>query len=215
MTAPIAVVFALLGAALGAGGGWFLARRALIQQLVEQSRSLEAAQREARTDALTGLANRKAFDEQLALLSAVARRHNVGLALALFDLDGLKQMNDRQGHAAGDMALVHFARILRRSSRASDFVSRIGGDEFALLLPQTDIEGAGALALRIAQALGEGGAPFRASVGLAEFKADQSPAQFLECADQALYSAKHSGRTRPAGNAADVSGDPPGLFLAQ
>jgi diguanylate cyclase (GGDEF)-like protein len=197
MTATVAIVFALLGLALGVGLGWLLARRTLIQRHDEQSRALEAAQREARTDTLTGLANRKGFDEHLALLSAIARRYKTGLALALFDLDGLKQINDRLGHAAGDAALVHFARILHSSSRESDFVSRIGGDEFAMLLPQTDIEGAGALALRIAQALSEGGAPspFRASVGVAEFKADQSPAQFLECADQALYSAKNSGGT--------------------
>jgi diguanylate cyclase (GGDEF)-like protein len=215
MTATVAIVFALLGLAVGVGVGWFLARRALTQRLDEQSRALEAAQREARTDTLTGLANRKGFDEHLALLSAIARRYKTGLALALFDLDDLKQINDRLGHAAGDAALVHFARILRSSSRESDFVSRIGGDEFALLLPQTDIEGAGALARRIAQALSESSAPspFLVSVGVAGFKAEESPAQFLERADRALYSAKHSGRTRPAGNAADVSGDQPGLFL--
>src|SRR6516225_2789036 len=101
MTATLAIVFALLGLALGVGLGWFLARRAFVQQLLEQSRALETAQREARTDSLTGLANRKGFDEHLALLSAIARRYKSGLALALFDLDGLKQINDRLGHAAG------------------------------------------------------------------------------------------------------------------
>jgi diguanylate cyclase (GGDEF)-like protein len=207
MTATVAIVFAFLGLALAIGLGWFLARRALIHRLLEQSRALEAAQREARTDSLTGLANRKGFDEHLTLLSAIARRYKVGLALALFDLDGLKQINDRLGHAAGDAALVHFARILRSSSRESDFVSRIGGDEFALLLPQTDIEGAGALARRISQALSESSAPspFLVSVGVAEFKTEESPAQLLECADRALYSAKHSGGTRPVVIAA---GDP-------
>src|SRR5260370_37573931 len=159
MTAAVGIIFALLGLALGVGLGCFLTRRALIQRLDEQSRALEVAQREARTDTLTGLANRKAFDEHLELMSAIARRYKSGLALALFDLDGLKQINDRLGHAAGDAALAHLGRVLRRSSRESDFVSRIGGDEFALLLPQTDFEGAGVVAPRISQTLAESRAP--------------------------------------------------------
>jgi diguanylate cyclase (GGDEF)-like protein len=209
MTATIAIVFALLGLALGFGLGWFLSRRAFDQRLREQARSLEAAQREARTDTLTGLANRKGFDEHLELFSAIARRYKSGLALALFDLDGLKQINDRHGHAAGDAALAHFASILRSSSRESDFISRIGGDEFAILLPQTGSEGAGAVARRISQALAESRAPtpFLASVGIAVFQAGQSPAQFLECADRALYGAKHAGGTRPPALAAETPGD--------
>jgi diguanylate cyclase (GGDEF)-like protein len=209
MTVTEAIAVALLGLGLGGGLGWALTRRAYRKRLHEQSQSLEQAKCEARTDALTGLANRKGFDEQLALMTAIARRYNSGLALALFDLDGLKQMNDQHGHAGGDAALVHFARVLTSSSRESDFVARIGGDEFAVILPQSDLDGAGVLARRILKALGESRAPtsVSASAGVAEFEAGQSPAQLLERADRALYSAKQAGGTRPVGNAADVSGD--------
>jgi diguanylate cyclase len=197
MTVPAAFGFALLGLALGLGLGWLGARRLFVRRLAEHSRTMEAALREARTDALTGIANRKAFDEHLERLSAIARRYGTPLAVALFDLDGLKQLNDRHGHAAGDAALARFAAVLRRSSRESDFIARVGGDEFAVLLPQTGHEGAAALARRISQALGEGADPWplRASAGVAELASGQSPAQLLECADQALYASKHAGES--------------------
>jgi diguanylate cyclase (GGDEF)-like protein len=194
MTLPAAIGLALLGLALGLGLGWLGARRRYRRRLDIESRALETALREARTDALTGIANRKAFDEHLELLSAIARRYDSALALALFDFDGLKQLNDRHGHAAGDAALVRFATVLRHLSRESDFVARVGGDEFAVLMPQTGREGAAALVRRISQALAEGAdpAPLRASAGIAELAAGQPPAQLLEHADRALYAAKHA-----------------------
>jgi hypothetical protein len=103
MTVTVAIMCSLLGLALGGGIGWGLTRRAFHLRLGELSRALERAQCEARTDTLTALANRKGFDEHLAVMTAIARRYGSGLALVLFDVDGLKQINDRHGHAATNL----------------------------------------------------------------------------------------------------------------
>jgi diguanylate cyclase (GGDEF)-like protein len=221
MTGTVGTLLALAGLALGTGLGWILSLRVFSRRLREQRRALEQAQSEARTDPLTGLANRKAFEEQLSLLTAIARRYGGPMALMLFDVDGLKQVNDSQGHAAGDAALVHFASVLRGAPRESDLAARVGGDEFAVLLPQTDSRGAGVLAERVRQALQTapcrwpqdvasspgaeklntppaGALVFRASAGIAEWHSGDTPAQLLERADQALYRAKQSGGSRGA-----------------
>jgi diguanylate cyclase (GGDEF)-like protein len=142
------------------------------------------------------------------------------MSLILFDIDGLKPMNDAQGHAAGDAALVHFARVLRSAARESDLAARVGGDEFAALLPQTDARGAEVLAERVRTALKTnpcrwpqsvaapaadrlspppaGALVLRASAGIGEWHPEDSPAQLIERADQALYRAKQSGGDRDA-----------------
>jgi diguanylate cyclase (GGDEF)-like protein len=184
--------------------GWQLARLYYARRLRNQNRALERAQSEARTDPLTALWNRKAFDEQLALLTAIARRYGQPLSLVLFDLDAFKRINDVYGHAAGDAALGGFASVLRESSRESDFLARVGGDEFAILLPHTDSRGAGVLAERVRRSLETatwhvpGGpqsatVPLAASGGIAEFHPDETPAGMVARADRALYSAKHAG----------------------
>jgi diguanylate cyclase (GGDEF)-like protein len=192
--------------ALGLGVilGWLLSRRFFARRFLDQNLALERAHSEARTDPLTALWNRKAFDEQLALLTAIARRYGQPLSVVLFDLDAFKRINDAYGHAAGDAALVRFAGVLRDSSRDSDFLARVGGDEFAILLPHTDSRGAGVLAERIRRSLEStrgrmpGGpqsatVPVIASGGIAEFVPEQTPADMVERADRALYSAKHAG----------------------
>jgi len=213
MAPGIGIFLATSGIALGVAIGWIVSRRALRAKLAEQERALERARIEVRTDALTNLRNRKAFDEHLAAFTAVAKRYGGPLSLVLFDMDGLKRINDLRGHAAGDAALVLFAQVLRKSSRESDVVARIGGDEFAALLPQTDGAGAVAFAERIRKGLSsissEGAAPdasepaataapedqevelvLQVSAGIAEFQTEMTTADLFQAADAALYRTK-------------------------
>jgi diguanylate cyclase (GGDEF)-like protein len=151
------------------------------------------------TDDLTGLLNRRALN--LALRDALANRaeHHAPLALALVDQDGLKQLNDRHGHAAGDRAIVAIARALSSVRRSSDVVVRQGGDEFAVLMPNTTVEGARRM-LERAQAelehhpleLGGGATvPLRISFGVASCTASVTRAEeLLAAADAALYAMK-------------------------
>ncbi len=104
---------------------------------------------QATRDGLTGLYNRRYFDETLADHLESARRYGRDLALVLFDLDHFKQVNDAQGHPAGDALLRRFAELLRTSARGADIVCRTGGDEFAVLLPETGRDGAARFAQRI------------------------------------------------------------------
>jgi diguanylate cyclase (GGDEF)-like protein len=202
MTSTVGFLLVLAGLALGTGLGWVLSQHLSSRRLRDLREALTRAQSEARTDSLTGLGNRKAFEEQLELLTAIARRYGGPLALILFDLDGLKRVNDTQGHAAGDAALVHFASVLRGAARESDLAARVGGDEFAALLPQTDARGAGVLAERIHRALQSavesssaspaGVSVLRASTGIAEWRPDETPAALFARADEALYRAKQA-----------------------
>lgn len=204
MSLPVAILLALGGLALGIGIGWMLAARSFGPRLAQ-------ALGEARTDPLTGLWNRKSFDEHLVVLLSIARRYLSPLSLVMLDVDHLKQINDRFGHAAGDAALEHVGRVLRGSVRDSDVVARIGGDEFALLLPQTDSQGAAALGTRIREALGRtpvdwpGRDPVPeataensesiavlASTGIATFQENDTAADLLERADRDLYQAKRA-----------------------
>ena len=153
-------------------------------------------------DPVTGLANGRVFQERLQEEQERVARYGGPLSLLLIDLDGLKQINDRYGHRAGTDALVKVAGAIRRSARASDLTARWGGDEFAVLAPQT--AGAAALRLgeRIRSALGEaagGGVPITVSIGVATLDpATQGAAakSLWEQADAALYEAKRQGRDR-------------------
>ena len=112
----------------------------------------EVKEKESRTDALTGLLNRRAYEERLAIEAARGARYRQPLALGLFDLDGFKGVNDRLGHPAGDLVLKGVAEAID-SSRLTDDAFRIGGDEFALLMPQTGLEGAKIAATRVLDAI--------------------------------------------------------------
>jgi diguanylate cyclase (GGDEF)-like protein len=158
--------------------------------------SLRAA---AHTDSLTGLANRLAFEDAYAREAARSARHGTHFALLLADLDRLKEINDRYGHAAGDEAICEVASVLRQTLRASDFPARIGGDEFAVLLPGSDVEGAKRLGERLAHSLCERG-PAELSLGLSygiAIPGDDGAAldDLMRSADDALYASKDAAGT--------------------
>jgi diguanylate cyclase (GGDEF)-like protein len=155
------------------------------------------------TDALTGLANRRGFDLRLAQEYSRERRNGKPLALLVLDVDHFKQYNDHYGHPAGDVVLQALADILRRSKgRASDLAVRLGGEEFGILLPESDIKGAQIVARHIHHLLHEANIEHTAShvetrltvsIGIA-IAHDETLDMFIQRADQALYQAKHSGR---------------------
>jgi diguanylate cyclase (GGDEF)-like protein/PAS domain S-box-containing protein len=159
-------------------------------------RDAEAALLLASTDELTGVASRRAFlayfEEQL----AEARKAGTPLSLAVFDIDHFKRVNDRHGHAAGDDVLKRIAAIASGCSRERDLVGRLGGEEFAILMPHASIAQAGTVAerLRNACATAEGEIPVTVSVGVAAASAASTAASLLKDADVALYRAKAEGR---------------------
>lgn len=174
------------------------------QQLEEMVSQLEAM---AATDPLTGLANRRAFNDAIDRCFAAAQRYGHDLACLMIDLDGFKQLNDSFGHQMGDRLLQLAGRVLHANCRRSDFAARYGGDEFIVLLPQTDEATARQVAKRIraefsqaAQAeLDRQGYDRRLtmSMGLATLSRTRAatPEQFIACADVALYRAKTVGKT--------------------
>jgi diguanylate cyclase (GGDEF)-like protein len=175
----------------------------LMDELESSRASLVAL---SKTDALTGLANRVRFAEELEREIERARRHRHNLAVIMIDLDGFKPINDRYGHAAGDLMLKQVAEALGGKVRFNDLVARLGGDEFVVLVPETSAEGVHALAAKLAGAIATASVQVSgavvavgASLGIALFPdhAD-SPAQLLAHADAAMYADKRqrkSGRT--------------------
>ena len=168
--------------------------------------SLAAATHEARThlaslagtDPLTGLGNRRTFDGLLEVEAERASRHGDPLSLVLLDIDGFKSVNDRFGHQLGDRVLIEVGRRLVGIARRGEAVSRIGGEEFAWILPRTDAAGSMAAATRALEAVS--GAPFEAvgtltiSAGVCELAAAGSPQEMMRLADRMLYRAKAGGR---------------------
>jgi diguanylate cyclase (GGDEF)-like protein len=149
----------------------------------------------ARTDALTGIANRRAFFEALNLELERARRHRRPIAMAYVDVDDFKNVNDQLGHAQGDALLVVVAQTLREATRAVDTVARLGGDEFGLLLPETGATDADSLLVRLRAAILEdmvrGGWRVGVSIGAATFlTAPGSADEMMARADELMYAAK-------------------------
>lgn len=171
-----------------------------------QARNREAQRRIERLahyDLVTGLPNRTLLHDRLDQEIARAARAKEGFAVAMFDLDGFKDVNDSLGHAAGDMLLAAVARRSRASVRASDTLGRLGGDEFLAVLPQTAREGAMQAAEKIRSEVSKpydlGGKPARvsASVGVAVYPEHGADAHaLLRAADAALYEAKRAGKNR-------------------
>ncbi len=162
----------------------------------------EAAVADALRDQLTGLGNHRAFHEELDRQVAAALRYEVPLGLLLLDLDEFKAVNDGRGHAGGDRVLRGFGELLTAALRRADRAFRIGGDEFAVILPHTDLEGSRIVARRIlAQALqpsvrADGMAPVSFSGGVSALpQLAVSTTQLYSQADAALYAAKRGGRT--------------------
>ncbi|HEY7114603.1 MAG TPA: GGDEF domain-containing protein [Thermoanaerobaculia bacterium] len=155
----------------------------------------------SRTDALTGLANMRAFREAAAGELLRADRYSHPVTLVALDLDDFKLVNDRLGHAAGDAALRVVAEEMLRGTRRTDCAARIGGDEFAILLPETDAEVAGAVIARLRAALLASmefhGWPIGFSIGVLTLSQPREPLQeVLRIADAALYAAKSAGKNR-------------------
>ena len=152
--------------------------------------------REARTDHLTGLANRREFERIMEREVALAERHNRKLSLMVIDLDNLKRINDRHGHRAGDAALRLVALQLQRVVRTSDICARIGGDEFGVAMPETELEHAREVGFRLQAAVGEAGLaarsaePVAVSIGLTAWRPGQDWQTAFEFADGDLYEDK-------------------------
>lgn len=156
-------------------------------------------ERQAVTDGLTGVANRRSFNDSLSKEFERAKRYGQPLSLAVIDLDFLKKINDTYGHMTGDEAIKSIGYVLRESSRSIDIAARYGGEEFCVLLPNTDIDMAEQLAERLRRLIREteidGPGALSASIGVASYPlhADGADALFLR-ADEALYRAKQDGR---------------------
>jgi diguanylate cyclase (GGDEF)-like protein len=162
----------------------------------------DAMRRFALRDPLTGLGNRRMLDERLRYEVSRHRRQAQRFTVLVFDLDGFKTVNDRFGHDAGDEVLREVAAALTDAVRAQDTVVRLGGDEFCVLAPQTDADGAEQLEARVRVALGgisSGVVGMRASMGAAIFPEDGAePDRLLGVADGAALEAKRASRTRRA-----------------
>jgi diguanylate cyclase (GGDEF)-like protein len=169
--------------------------------LLDVAQALRREQRAAITDSLTGLLNRRGFDERLHEEIARAQRTGRPLSIVLIDCDDLKRINDERGHEHGDAALQGMSRMLRESKRLSDIAGRLGGDEFGLILPDSDAASATVVAERLRatiHALADEGMP-TASFGIATFPEDGvTNAALMRTADRALYRAKHEGKDRLA-----------------
>lgn len=165
----------------------------LVEALVARAEESEGLRRLAATDALTGVANRRGFDATLAREAARAGRAGAALSVVFVDVDGLKRINDSHGHEAGDAAIRAVAQACLGATRRSDFVARIGGDEFGVLLPETRHGEALRVGRRIERALcctPVAGEPISASVGVASGAGDVRPEALCREADAALYARK-------------------------
>jgi diguanylate cyclase (GGDEF)-like protein len=165
---------------------------------IENARRFREAKQLADLDALTGLHNRRYFHETLAREVARAHRYDRNLALIVFDLDDFKGINDRIGHLSGDGVLAEAAERIRDVVRSADIACRVGGDEFAVILPESRLRDADQLYARLRTALssrpvGQAG-PLTMSAGMAELQPDDDAIAFFQRADHALYGAKEAGK---------------------
>jgi diguanylate cyclase (GGDEF)-like protein len=186
--------------------GWMIGRRDdVLEARNEELRQLsERLQGLSATDGLTGIANRRTFDERLAIEVARANRYGTPLSLVMIDLDHFKELNDRFGHPVGDEVLKRVAQLIDREKRLGDVVARYGGEEFAAILPHTEPGAAMVWAERARHLIAStevrsdaGAFNVTASfgvVGAVTGRAD--PPALIEEADQALYQAKKRGRNR-------------------
>jgi diguanylate cyclase (GGDEF)-like protein len=171
----------------------------------EAQQEKERAERDAMSDALTGVSNRRWLDDRLPRIILRHRRDHARMSLMILDVDHFKKFNDTYGHAVGDEVLRTVAAVLASSLRPPDSVARYGGEEFVVILPATDLVGGRGAAervrVRIADtALAVEGAPplprIHVSIGVAELTDDDTPQTLLERADGHLYRAKQNGRNR-------------------
>ena len=170
-------------------------------KLQQQARQIESHISEARTDPLTGLPNRRAFDDELARRIAEWGRKRTRFCLMMIDVDRFKLLNDRHGHPMGDHVLCDLAAVLENTLREMDVVTRFGGEEFAAILPDTNSADGKRITERVRTTVAATGFQFEqveihmtVSLGLAEVRASDDPASLIKRADEALYASKRAGR---------------------
>lgn len=176
------------------------------QEIEQLRRNLEDVQREALTDPLTGINNRKSFDGHLRHNAMMAMEDGTPLCLAMIDIDHFKRFNDTYGHVTGDQVLKLVANILKDNLKGRDVPARYGGEEFAIVFPHTELHQAKHVAEHIRNAVsskrlrnrqtGMEMGSITLSVGLAEFRPGEPLTDLIERADAALYKAKNEGRNR-------------------
>lgn len=171
----------------------------------EEARRSERLAAEAHSDALTRLTNRRGWDQLLAAEEERCRRHGHSAAVVAVDLNGLKQVNDTQGHAAGDALIMRTAEALRKAARRSDIVARLGGDEFGIIAVECHSEGVDALVERTRESLREHGVS--ASTGVALRRAETGLAMAWKAADLRMYEHKRAMQLQSAG-CASLQQDP-------
>ncbi len=171
----------------------------------EQAEEIDSARREARTDSLTGVANRKAFDEKLHVSIGRLQRKGTPFILVLIDVDHFKRINDSHGHQAGDCVLEMIGEAMRQAVRRGDFVARLGGDEFGIILPRTKMEIGYTVAERVHSRVAEHSSHLSysgdqvsvgLSIGVAAAREDDSTESIYARADEALYRSKNQGRNQ-------------------
>jgi diguanylate cyclase (GGDEF)-like protein len=186
-------------------GSGQLGRAVILADITPQVKLREELRRRSETDPLTDIANRRRFHNALEIECLRFTRGRAPLSVLMIDLDHFKNVNDQFGHPAGDAVLRFVAQLFLSSLRKTDLLSRYGGEEFAVLLPETRREGASVIAERLRQAVCKSPVridkyeiPLTASVGVASHANDNevNPEILLKKADLALYRAKASGRNR-------------------
>ncbi len=177
----------------------------MTRELNKKNMALEKANAEitrlSRIDAMTGISNRGYFMEAFNISFSYSRRHQIPLSVIIADLDLFKSINDKYGHNTGDKVLINFAKLLQEASREEDFPARFGGEEFTILLPQTELEEAAVLAERIRVDLENTklldiNDTVTASFGVAQLKEGDTGDSLIQRADKALYQAKNQGRNK-------------------
>jgi diguanylate cyclase len=172
-------------------------------RIKELERELESTSELVRHDQLTGALNRRGLEEIFTKEAARATRHETELCVALLDIDNFKKLNDSMGHAAGDEALIHLARVCRDTLRPQDTVARYGGEEFIILLPDTPLTDASAALTRLQRELtkkfflhGNDKVLITFSAGVTHMRSDDTQESAIKRADEAMYNAKQTGKNR-------------------
>ncbi len=180
-----------------------------------EQRLVEELQSQASTDTITGLLNRRGFEERVPRELALAARNAWEITLITFDIDRFKDVNDQWGHRIGDTILADFGRTLRTHARATDLAARIGGEEFVVLLPDTDTDTAFEIAERIRTAFTNAsrtdGPVVTVSAGVASATAPRELERLLQEGDYALYTAKRTGRNQTIVHVLEASPEPQAL----